>query len=249
MYRVPARPKSLLDVLTLVGALGLGAAACSEAESRDAPAPDDAPVEEAPTAEGSATAAGSATAEGSATADARSADEEPMRRTVPTGTMMTFAVQDTVSTETHDVGDTFTATLRSNVTDVSGTTVVDEGSPSRWVLTESAVRDGQALLAFQLESIQVDGAWMAVTAEVTETDLQTDDPATGGETAAKIGVGAAAGALIGQILGRDTESTLAGAGAGAAIGTVVALSTRGGHATLTPGSSITVELTGPLVIS
>lgn len=170
MYRVPSQRKSLLEVLMLVGVLGLGATACSEAQSRDAAALDDAPAAEEPTAESPATA------------DARSDDDEPMRRTVPAGTMMTFAVQDTVSTETHDVGDTFIATLRSNVTDVSGTTVVDEGSASRWVLTEAAVRDGQGLLAFQLQSIQVDGVWMRVTVEVTEADSSTHDPATGHAT-------------------------------------------------------------------
>lgn len=51
-----------------------------------------------------------------------------------------------------------------------------------------------------------------------EVQAQVDDR----ETAAKIGVGAAAGALVGQILGKDTESTLKGAGVGAAVGTAVA---------------------------
>jgi hypothetical protein len=241
MYRSPARPKSLLEALALVGFLVSSAVGCSEAESRAAP--EDGPAADAPAAEGTASG------ERAASPEPSSATAEPVRRTVPTGTTMSFAVQDTVSTEKNDVGDTFTATLQSNVNDVSGTQVISEGNPSRWVLTESATRDGQAVLAFQLESIQVDGQWMPVTAEVTETDLQTDDPATGGETAAKIGVGTAAGALIGQILGSDTESTLAGAGAGAAVGTVVALSTRGGRATLVPGSSITVELREPLIIS
>ena len=82
---------------------------------------------------------------------------------------------------------------------------------------------------------------------MTQADLDADNPDSTGETAAKIGVGAAAGALVGQILGQDTESTLAGAGVGAAVGTAVALATRGGSAKLPAGSVLTVRLDEPVI--
>lgn len=236
-----------LEALAFTAALAT-LAGCTDAESRDAPLDEDAPAAEAPAPERSTP--GQATPDGATPGTAQpDRATEPVQRTIPAGTTMTFYVTDTVSTETHDVGDTFTAELSSNVTDVSGGQVLTEGTPARMAVTQSTTRDGQSLLAFRLESIQVDGEWVPVTAEVTEADVQADDPSSGAETAAKIGVGTAAGALIGQILGGDTESTLGGAGVGAAIGTVVALTTRGGSATLTPGSSVTVELTEPLVTS
>ncbi len=168
--------------------------------------------------------------------------------TVPEGTSMTFAVDQQVSTETHAVGDRFIATLANPVSSADGRTALDAGTPSRWVVTESTTEGGQALLAFELESVEVNGEWTAVPATVTQTDIETDDPDTGGETAAKIGVGTAAGAIIGQILGSDTESTLKGAGVGAAVGTAVALATRGGSATVPAGSALTVELRDDLSV-
>lgn len=197
-----------------------GASACGDAQSREAP--ESEPY------------AGSET-------------ETPP--TVPAGTSMTFSIQEEVSTGTHEPGSVFTATLRSSVADVGGTPILAEGTPSRWVVTQSTVQDGQALLAVRLEAIRAGDAWLPVVGTVTEADVIADEADSGAETAAKIGVGAAAGALIGQIIGQDTESTLAGAGVGAAVGTAVALTTRSGSATLPIGSTVTVELDEPLILS
>ena len=61
-----------------------------------------------------------------------------------------------------------------------------------------------------------------------------------------MGIGAAAGALVGQVLGKDTEATLKGAAVGAAAGTVVAVASRNGDATLEEGSRITVRTEEPI---
>lgn len=204
--------------IALLAVAGLGLSACSEAESRDAPEGQTA-VEEAPAV-----------------------------TTVSAGTSMTFTVDRTVSTDTDEVGAYFTATLQSPVMSTQGSQVIPAGATSRWVVTESSTQDGRSVLGVRLESIRVDGEPVTVASTVTDATIDTDDPDSDGETAAKIGVGAAAGALIGQILGRDTESTLAGAGVGAAVGTAVALSTRGGSATLPAGSRLVVQLDEPLTL-
>ena len=169
--------------------------------------------------------------------------------TVPAGTSMAFTVDETISTDDNEVGDQFTATLQSAVTGAGGTTLIEAGTPSRWTVEEASTEGDSTVLAARLESMQIDGEWEDIPARVVSADVQTDSAATGGETAAKIGVGAAAGAVIGQILGEDTGSTLAGAGVGAAAGTIFALATRGGSATLPAGSTLTVELTEPLPVS
>lgn len=169
--------------------------------------------------------------------------------TVPAGTSMTFTVDETISTDDNDVGDQFTATLVSAVTGADGATLIDAGTPSRWTVREASTEGDSTVLAAQVESIQLDGTWQPVPAQVVSADIQTDSADTGGETAAKIGVGAAAGALIGQILGEDTRSTLTGAGVGAVVGTAFALATEGGSARLPAGSTLTVELTEPLTVS
>lgn len=206
-------------------ALGLtvGAVACSDAQSSESP-------------------------DGESAIDAPEAVVE-VQHAIPSGTSMTFYVDQEISTDSHAAGDRFIATLQVPVHDADGEIALDTGSASQWVVTQATVEGGQALLAVELESIDTHGAWAPVRATVTELDLDTDNPDSGGETAAKIGVGAAAGALVGQILGKDTESTLKGAGVGAAVGTAVALATRGGSAKLPAGSALTVRLDEPLTIS
>lgn len=204
--------------VALVAIVGLGLSACSEAESRNAPEGESA-VEQAPEV-----------------------------TTVAAGTSMTFTVDRTVSTDTDEKGAYFTATLQSPVIGSDGSPIIPAGAVSRWMVTESSTQDGRSVLGVRLESIRVDGEPVSVESTVTDATIDTDNPDSDGETAAKIGVGAAAGALIGQIIGRDTESTLAGAGVGAAVGTAVALSTRGGSATLPAGSRLVVQLDEPLTL-
>lgn len=214
------------SVLALGVALALGASACADVESREAP-------------EGEAAAA----------ASDRSAPETSNAAVVAEGTSMIFIVDQEISTDSHVAGDRFIANLAAPVNSSDGSTGLAAGTPSQWVVTQSTTEDGRALLAFELESIEVDGAWTPAPATVTHAELDTDNADSDSETAAKIGVGAAAGAIVGQILGKDTESTLTGAGVGAAVGTAVALSTKGGSATLPAGSALTVKLEEPLPVS
>ncbi|MHB1194194.1 MAG: hypothetical protein ACYC6F_14225 [Longimicrobiales bacterium] len=172
------------------------------------------------------------------------AEAAPAALVVTEGTTMVFAVDQTVSTDKHMVGDRVSATLAEPVLGADGTPILEAGTSGRWVVEESTEKnaEGQAVLAVALEAVQVDDIWLPVSATVTDLALKTDNQDSGTETAAKIGIGAAAGALAGKILGGSTEATLKGAGAGAALGTAVALATRGGSAEIKQGSTITVQL-------
>ena len=226
------------ETLALCVLVAFGSVACADAETSEAP-------EDAETADAMAESPSAAEDAGEPAGTPAPAEEEPMM--VPVGTSMTFTVDQEISTDSHAVGDRFLATL-SNPVSGQGEVLLESGTPAQWVVTQATTEDGQALLAVELESIDVNGEWVPVRATVTEADLDTDDPDSGGETAAKIGVGAAAGALVGQILGADTESTLKGAGVGAAVGTAVALATKGGSATIPAGSALTVELDEPIPV-
>lgn len=228
--------KTLMEYSRYLGLAALVAfvpAACSDAESREAPEGEDGPAaevaDEAPVTE--------------------TMDEPAVRVLAPEGAAMSFFVDQEISTDSYAVGDRFIATLDTPVRDADGNVVFAAGTASQWVVTRSSVEDGQALLAMEMESIDWNGNWLPTTATVTDAMLDTDNPDSDTETAAKIGVGAAAGALVGQILGKDTESTLKGAGVGAAVGTAVALATKGGSAKLPAGSILTVELVEPLTVS
>jgi hypothetical protein len=216
----PGRGPLTTGGLVLAVAAAVGMTACAQGESRNAPDDTSAVVEEAPA-------------------------ETSM---IPAGQSMVFVVDRTVTTDSDEPGSEFTASLQAPLYDDAGDMVAAAGSPSRWIVTESSTEGGRSVLAFQLESLQLEGSWTQVSATVSEATIDSDDPDSSGETAAKIGIGAAAGALVGQVLGRDTESTLTGAGVGAAVGTAVALTTRDGHATLPEGSLLEVQLDEALEI-
>lgn len=223
----PTRPFTALLILSV--------SACGGRESPDASAA------EAP--EGSD--------EARAAAPAGRAAAEPVAPVVPAGTSLTFVVNEEVSTSDHQAGHTFTSTLAGDGMGVDGATAVPAGSIGRWVVTEATNDNaqGESVLAMKLEAVSVNGTWYPVVATVTEAELSSDQKDSNTKTAAKIGIGAAAGAIAGKVLGGSTEATLKGAGVGAALGTAIALTTRGGSATLKQGARITVSLDEPLRLS
>jgi hypothetical protein len=217
---VPVR-SSRLRSWALLSALGLSVAGCTTAESRDAPGGE------------------------------KEATRAPARPTVPTGTSMTFRVDETISTQRSHRGDRFTGTLTADVAGVEGDVVLPAGTKARWVVNQ-AISDGGlgggSVLAVRLEAIRLNDAWVLAEGALTATDLQLDESDSTAGTAAKIGVGAAAGAIVGQLLGKDTQRAVTGVATGPALGTVVALSTRRGAATIPAGSRIEVRLDRSLIL-
>lgn len=229
-----------LRTLAVAALAGFSLSACTEGETRNAPDGTE-PVTETPAPEGIATE----TSEGDRLRDATATPVTEMR-IIPSTTAMHFTVDRAVSTNTDSVGSEFTASLVAPVFDDAGNEALPVGTQSRWVVTEASTEDGSSVLAFRLAAVMLHNEWIDMEATVTDASLDVDNADSNGETAAKIGIGAAAGAIVGQIIGRDTGGTLTGAGVGAAVGTAVALSTKGGHATLPAGSDLRVELDDPV---
>lgn len=165
-------------------------------------------------------------------------------RAIPSGTVLTFEVRENVSTSSHAVGDEFTLTLVDAVSGTAGAHLA-AGTTARGRVTEahsSSGPDDESLLVVRVASIEAAGSQRAIEGEVQSTDIDSSTRDSGARTAATIATGTAAGAVIGQVLGRDTRSTVTGAAVGTAVGVVVALTTRGGDATLGEGSRIVVRL-------
>jgi len=138
----------------------------------------------------------------------------PQRRaamvTVPSGISVSIRMVDSLDSETARAGDTFRATLNAPI-ELDGRTVVpaDADLVGRVVEVQSAGRfKGAALLTIELTRLRYNGQSYAITTETWTKELK----GRGKGTAAKVGGGAALGAIIGGI---------AGGGKGAAIGTVV----------------------------
>lgn len=186
--------------------------------------------------------------EGAAAAAAEGQNEEtaPM---VPAGTTLTLRMTEAISTQSHEAGDGFTATVTEPVHASDGSVLVPAGAIMHGIVESSERSTGPedpAALTFRFDELRVDGTAYSVAATVESAEARQTEGDSGAESAAKVAIGAAAGALVGQVLGKDTESTLQGAAAGAAAGTVVAVASRNGDATLEEGSRITVRTQDPI---
>lgn len=170
-------------------------------------------------------------------------------RAIPAGTVLTFEVRENVSTSSHTAGDGFSLVLVDGVTGQAGA-ALGAGASARGVVTDARQSTGpeeEAVLGVRITSVEAGGSQRPIQGQVQSTQLETSAQDSGSRTAATIATGAAAGAIIGQILGRDTRSTVTGAAVGTAVGVGVALTTRGGAATLPQGSRIVVRLENDLV--
>lgn len=174
--------------------------------------------------------------------------EKPVRA-IPAGSLLTFEVREDVSTSSHVSGDTFTLVL---VDAVGGTAdaMLAAGAAARGIVTaaqSSTGSDDPALLAVGISSVEAGGVQRPIQGVVQSAVIEGDTQDSATRTAVTIAIGTAAGAAIGQILGGDTRSTVTGAAVGTAVGVGVALTTRGGDATLTRGSRIVLQLDRDLV--
>lgn len=135
--------------------------------------------------------------------------EAPPPIRVPSGTVLTVTLDQSVSTKDSQAGDRFLASLAEPVT-VEGRTVLPAGTGASGTITlaDSAGRvKGGAALALTLDSITLQGKKYSV-----ETNsFEEAGKGRGKRTAIGAGGGAAFGAIIGA---------LAGGGKGAAIGAV-----------------------------
>jgi hypothetical protein len=179
----------------------------------------------------------------------RTAPPAAPARAIPVGTLLTFEVREDVSTSSHDSGDAFRLVLVDAVSG-SGGAFLASGTPAQGIVTEAHRSSGPedaSLLVVRVSSIEAGGSHKPIEGEVQSTAIESSTRASGARTAATIATGSAAGAIIGQVLGRDTRSTVTGAAVGTVVGVVVALTTRGGDSTLGEGTRIVVRLDRALV--
>ena len=154
-----------------------------------------------------------------------SASPQPRTVTLAEGTPLKARTTGTLSTDSHQVGDSFTATLEEPL--VEGNWVIAPKGATvegRIVEADKGGRvKGVARLAIQLARLQTtDG--QAV--EITTSTVAVEAESTKGEDATKIAIGTGIGAAIGAIAGGKKGAGI-GAATGAGAGTGIVLATRG----------------------
>jgi hypothetical protein len=183
--------------------------------------------------------------------EVRTADDEeevPQVRevTIPSGSTIGASLETSVASDRSQVEDSVRATLTSSLM-AEEVVVAPAGSVLFGTVTEveQAGRvKGRARLVLRFDRLQAGG----VTYDIRTEPLVYVGEATKSEDAAKIGAGAAAGAVIGAITGGGKGAAI-GSAIGGGGGTAVVLATRGEELELGAGRALSIELTEALTVT
>jgi hypothetical protein len=166
--------------------------------------------------------------------------------TIPAGTTMNLAANQQVCTNTHKVGDRFTANLTSPVSGSNGA-VIPAGATVSLTMTRakrSENANDPIVMEFQVNSVSYGGRTYQLDASVASADVQKVRNQPKSKDAQKVVGGAVAGAIIGQILGKNTKSTVIGAAAGGA----AAAATANYEGCIQSGGGIVITLQDPVQV-
>ena len=242
---------SRLSVLLLTLCLLLGLAACSKKpETADnqqqqppATAPDNSANAPATTQSPANTPPPAQQAQAPAAPAATPAPPPPKPKIVPAGTVIRVRLNDAIGSKTAQAGQTFTGSVMDPIV-VDGRTLIPAGASVAGEVTDakSAGRfKGAAELAITIRSVTVGG----VAHTLAASTVSQTSTGKGKRSAAMIGGGGGAGALIGGLAGGG-KGALIGALAGAGAGTAGAGLTGNREITLPAESAVSFKLTQSL---
>jgi hypothetical protein len=212
-----------------------------------AAAPDSAPV--ASSSADSSLPDSAAEPPAAASASAAASLTSAAARTLPAGTEIHAALDDSITSRQDTVGTTVSAHVMENVTGPDGRTLIAAGTPVRFTITRirpAMSKSSQGRLALRADGIALGGGLRPVQATVQPVPRELRGRGVTGSEAAKVGGGAAAGAVIGGVVGK-TKGAVIGGVAGAAAGAVVASQTATRDVVVKPKTPVVVVLTAPLV--
>jgi hypothetical protein len=171
----------------------------------------------------------------------------PARLTIKPGTYVTVRINQWLSSDRNQKGDTFTATLAQPVI-VDGIVVAQRGQTVYGQVSEAQKAgrvEGTSRLGLQLTQLTlVDGDQASVQSQMVNQKGQTSQ----GRDAAAIGVTTGLGAAIGAGVNGGVGAGV-GAGAGLVVGVLGVLLTRGRPTVIYPESVLTFQVSAPVDIA
>src|SRR4029077_11811674 len=173
-------------------------------------------------------------------------------RTLEAFRQFSIATTATISSRSAKPGDGFTAEVVSDVQDAAGRVVIPAGSLVSGTISDvkSAPNPSSpGTLTLALNSVAVNGRSYPMHATIDSLATERHGRSISGGGAVEVGVGAAAGAIVGQIISKNSKGTIIGAVVGAAAGGVYAAATKDGDISLPAGTHILVTITQRLNIT
>lgn len=171
-------------------------------------------------------------------------------RTLPIGTEIHAALDDSINSRTDTAGRIVTAVVMENVTGADGKTLIAAGAPVRFTVTRLSAaksKSAQGRLALRVDGVGMGGQLQRVSADVRPVPHELRGRGVTAGDAAKVGVGAAGGAVLGKVIGKTTKGAVIGGVIGAAGGAVVASQTASRDVVVKARTPVTFVLTEPLV--
>ncbi len=165
------------------------------------------------------------------------------------GTVIHATLDDSIHSR-HDVsGKEVQGRVMQNVTGIDGAVLVPAGSPVRFTVTQ--VKPGRGdrtgVLEMRTDSITIEGRSRRLEATIQAVPHELRGRGVTGEEAAKVGVGAAGGAVVGRVITGDAKGAVIGGVVGAAGGAVVASETAVKDVVVKARTPVALVLTAPLV--
>lgn len=177
----------------------------------------------------------------------------PSRRTLSSGTRVNATIDNAFSSHHSDAGATLTASVSDNVTDGNGHVVIPAGSVVglRIALLEPAgnksKHDGK--IEIDVTSVTIRGQAYSVDTRLDPVPHQLKGRNVGAGDVAKVGAGAAIGAVAGRLIGGNTKGAVIGGVVGAGGGTAVAVHGADRDVVVAAGTPVGFSLPQSLTVS
>ena len=178
----------------------------------------------------------------------------PKTGTLASGTEVHATASDSLHSRHNKEGETFRATVASDVADSKGFVVIPAGSVVSFTVTKLLPAknkgDADGKLTLTATNVEIDGQSYAIGGSASQATVEhklLGQGVTAGG-AARVGGGAAAGAIAGKVIGGKTGAIIGGVVGGAG-GAVVANKTADRDVVVRPGMAVTFTLSSDFTIT
>jgi len=176
----------------------------------------------------------------------------PAPLSLASGTIIPTAVDQEINSRSNKKGEIVTTTVSSDVTDSRGRVIIPAGSKVTMTITEIRESENKGdktgKLTLTPTEVAIKGRSYPLTASAEALDRHLQDRKTNAGDVAKVGAGAAIGALAGRVIGGNTKGAVIGGVIGGAVGTQRAVETQDRDVVVPAGSRIQLTLQGGLTI-